>query len=189
MSDWIRLICILLLKHCQSIHIRSFYVMSSEEVRKLPYTVHKLPGNSSLNVRSLCPVYPVCPGCPGFPVCPDDMMTRRLYTRKSEVVWSHITSNLLVYGSWRLSDQMRAHCRVDRSEWWIMSQLISQSVSQSLTNVGLELLGQLKIIHISPVLRTQALTALTSSFGLVWWVWFGVMGMVWCDGYGLVRLV
>ena len=75
MSDWIRLICILLLKHCQSIHIRSFYVMSSQEVRKLPYTVHKLPGNSSLNVRSLCPVYPVCPGCPCFPVCPDDIMT------------------------------------------------------------------------------------------------------------------
>ena len=28
--------------------------------------VHKLPGKSSLNVRS------VCPGFPGFPVCPDD---------------------------------------------------------------------------------------------------------------------
>ena len=27
---------------------------------------HKLPGKSSLNVRS------VCPGFPGFPVCPDD---------------------------------------------------------------------------------------------------------------------
>ena len=40
--------------------------------------LHKLPGKSSLNVRSpcpvcplwlVCPVYPVCPGCP---VCPDD---------------------------------------------------------------------------------------------------------------------
>ena len=30
-----------------------------------------LPGKSSLNVRSVCPV-PVCPVCPGFPVCPDD---------------------------------------------------------------------------------------------------------------------
>ena len=28
--------------------------------------LHKLPGKSSLNVRSVCPV------CPGFPVCPDD---------------------------------------------------------------------------------------------------------------------
>ena len=28
--------------------------------------LHKLPGNSSLNVRS------VSPGFPGFPVCPDD---------------------------------------------------------------------------------------------------------------------
>ena len=28
-------------------------------------------------------------------------------------------------------------------------------------------------------LRTQALTALTSSFGLVWWVWFGLAGLVW----------
>ena len=27
-------------------------------------------------------------------------------------------------------------------------------------------------------LRTQALTALTSSFGLVWWVWFGRFGLV-----------
>ena len=27
-------------------------------------------------------------------------------------------------------------------------------------------------------LRTQALTALTSSFGLIWWVGFGVFGSV-----------
>ena len=32
-------------------------------------TLHKLPGHSSLNVRSVCPV---CPSFPGFPVCPDD---------------------------------------------------------------------------------------------------------------------
>ena len=32
----------------------------------MPCTLHKLPGKSSLNVRS------VCPGFPGFPVCPDD---------------------------------------------------------------------------------------------------------------------
>ena len=29
-------------------------------------TLHKLPGKSSLNARS------VCPGFPGFPVCPDE---------------------------------------------------------------------------------------------------------------------
>ena len=34
--------------------------------------LHKLPGNSSLNVRSVFPVCPVRPGCPGFPICPDD---------------------------------------------------------------------------------------------------------------------
>ena len=40
--------------------------------------LHKLPGKSSLNVRSLCPVCPlwlVCPVCllcPDCPVCPDD---------------------------------------------------------------------------------------------------------------------
>ena len=33
--------------------------------------LHMLPGKSSLNVRSVCPV-PVCPVCPGFPICPDD---------------------------------------------------------------------------------------------------------------------
>ena len=30
---------------------------------------HKLPGKSSLNVKSVCPA---CPGCPVFPGCPDD---------------------------------------------------------------------------------------------------------------------
>ena len=49
-------------------------------------------------------------------------------------------SNLLVKGSWRLSDQMHTHCRVDRSEWWIRND----SVSQSIRYVGIELLGQLK---------------------------------------------
>ena len=33
--------------------------------------LHMLPGKSSLNVRSVCPV-PVCPVCPGFPICHDD---------------------------------------------------------------------------------------------------------------------
>ena len=33
--------------------------------------LHKLPGKSSLNVRSVCPVCPVCPGCPVCRVCPD----------------------------------------------------------------------------------------------------------------------
>ena len=27
--------------------------------------------------------------------------------------------------------------------------------------------------------KAQALTALPSSFGLVWWVWFGLAGLVW----------
>ena len=43
-----------------------------------------------------------------------------------QVVWSHITSNLQ-QGSWRLSDQMRAHCRVDPSNLtkpWISQSLI-----------------------------------------------------------------
>ena len=37
----------------------------------LQAALHMLPGKSSLNVRSVCPV-PVCPVCPGFPICPDD---------------------------------------------------------------------------------------------------------------------
>ena len=39
---------------------------------KVKAALHKLPGKSSLNFRSVCPVCPVSPGCPGFPVCPDD---------------------------------------------------------------------------------------------------------------------
>ena len=52
-------------------------------------------------------------------------------------------------------------------------------------------------------LQTQALTALTSSFGLIWWVgfgmfgsvglfgyvWFGLVGLVWFGRFGLVGLV
>ena len=44
-------------------------------------------------------------------------------------------------------------------------------------------------------LRTQALTALTSNFGmvgLVRWVWlgrFGLVGLVWLSGFGLAGLV
>ena len=41
-------------------------------------------------------------------------------------------------------------------------------------------------------LRTQVLTALTSSFGLIWWVGFGMFGSVGLLGevlFGLVGLV
>ena len=41
------------------------------------------------------------------------------------------------------------------------------------------LIAQVKTLP--KALQTQALTALTSSYGLVWWVWFG--------GFGLVALV
>ena len=43
----------------------------------------------------------------------------------------------------RLSDQMHAHCRVDRSEL-MNHQSLTQSVSQSVRYVGIELLWQLK---------------------------------------------
>ena len=39
-------------------------VQTSQELQKLLYTVHKLPGKSILNVRSVCPVSPVCFVCP-----------------------------------------------------------------------------------------------------------------------------
>ena len=42
---------------------------------------------------------------------------------------------------------MRAHCRVDRSEWWV--------VNHSVTYVGIELLGKLKILCVSPRFSTQ----------------------------------
>ena len=42
---------------------------------------------------------------------------------------------------WRLNDQMRAHCRVDRSELEY-----HESLTQSFTIVGEELLGQLKMV-------------------------------------------
>ena len=50
--------------------------------------LHKLPGMSSLKVKSLCPVSPlwlVCPvcavypGCPGWPVCPDGHNNHPVY--------------------------------------------------------------------------------------------------------------
>ena len=46
---------------------RSGTVKAAQLLRKLPYT--RIPGKSSLNVRSICPV---CTVCPGLPVCPDD---------------------------------------------------------------------------------------------------------------------
>ena len=53
-----------------------------------------------------------------------------LYTRKSEVVWSNKTSNFLAYECWRLSDQIGAHCQINRSKWWIMDLLLSHSLFQ-----------------------------------------------------------
>ena len=35
-------------------------------------TLHMLPEESSLNVRSVCPVCTVCPGCDILSGCPDD---------------------------------------------------------------------------------------------------------------------
>ena len=51
-------------------------------------TLHKLPGKSSLNVSFVCPVCPVC--------------------LKLEVVWSHITSNLLSTASMRGNEIQKA---------------------------------------------------------------------------------
>ena len=48
---------------------------------------------------------------------------------------------------------------------------------------------------LSKALRTQALTASTSSFGLIWWVGFGMFGSVgllssvWFHRFSLVALV
>ena len=54
----------------QVIHTKPF----TNITRIAKAALHMLPGKSSLNVRSVCPVpvCPVCPVCPGFPVCPDD---------------------------------------------------------------------------------------------------------------------
>ena len=66
---------------CQSIHSRNI-------TRIAKAALHKLPGKSSLNVRSVCPVSPlwlvcpvcpVCPGCPVWPICPDDHDTHPVY--------------------------------------------------------------------------------------------------------------
>ena len=48
----------------------------------------------------------------------------------------------------------------------------------SIKNVSLRIWAKKVIQTLPKALRTQALTALTSSFGLVWWVWFGTFGSV-----------
>ena len=67
----------------------SLYITNIARIAK--GTLHKLPGKSSLNVRSVCPSIPiwlvcpicpvchVCPGCPVRPVCPDDHVNHSVY--------------------------------------------------------------------------------------------------------------
>ena len=62
--------------HCQEyvsfIHCMTF---CKNIARIAKAALHKLPGKSSLNVRSVCLLWlvcPVCPVCPGCPVCFDD---------------------------------------------------------------------------------------------------------------------
>ena len=43
----------------------AFYVTNIARITKA--ALHKLPGKSSLNIRSVCPVWPACPLCPGCP--------------------------------------------------------------------------------------------------------------------------
>ena len=67
-----------------------------------------------------------------------------VFVKKLEVAHKQVRDYLIPYvlqPTWRLSDQMRAYCRVDHSEWW----MVTQSVSQSVPYVGIKLLGQLKI--------------------------------------------
>ena len=95
----------------------------------MPWKV-KFKCQSCFPVCSLCPVCPVCPVyhlCPVWPICgislqvvakclpkwPIWKVSMVIFVRKSEVVWSRITSNLL--WSWRLSDQMRAEWQ--HGEW------------------------------------------------------------------------
>ena len=65
--------------------------------------------------------------------------------------------------------------------------LLSKSV-----HFGDILLEQNEVETLPKALRTQALTCFTSSFGLIWWVGFGMFGSVGLLGYvwfGLVGLV
>ena len=39
--------------------------------------------------------------------------------------WYALSRQSLWIGSWRLSHKMRAHCRVDRSKWWIVNYSLS----------------------------------------------------------------
>ena len=62
-----------------------------------------------------------------------------------------------------------------------------------MTNIRVDV--ECKYKTLPKALRTQALTALTSNFGvvdLVWQIWFGrfgLVGLVWFGQFGLVGLV
>ena len=61
------------MKQIETLHINPVAWKEAQNIARIAKAaLHKLPGNSSLNVRSVFPVCPVRPGCPGFPVCPDD---------------------------------------------------------------------------------------------------------------------
>ena len=100
-----------------------------------------------------------CLSCPSCPSC------WRLYISKLEVVWSNITSILLVWGGGRLSDQMHAHCPVDHSEKQNVNYSLSQSVSPSVPKVGIARARAAKTwiiqkLHVPPYIQRENIEAL-----------------------------
>ena len=83
--------------------------------------LHKLPGKSSSIVRFACPFSSGCPVCPA---CPDDHDDHDDHLDLDD---HHVCKEVggCTQASWRLSDHMREHCRVDRSELIMVSHSVT----------------------------------------------------------------
>ena len=118
------------------------------------------PGYPVCLVCPMCPRYPVClmcPMCPGYPVClvcpvcpgcpvinMESLMTMAMTTMMT--ILTIFTISIMM--NWWLSNLFTrmlevlwpdAHCRVDCSNWL---SLLTQSLTQFVPFVGIELLGQ-----------------------------------------------